>query len=193
MVYADLLRPRTRSRGLVFDLMLVISGSLIVALSALLEIRLPFTPVPITAQTLAVLLVGALLGGRRGALSLAVYLAEGAAGLPVFAGGGAGPAYILGPTGGYLAGFVAAAFLTGWLAEHGWDRRAWSAFLAMLFGNLAIYLLGTAWLATLVGPAQAVALGVAPFVAGDLLKIALGTALLPLGWEGLRRLGMPIG
>jgi biotin transport system substrate-specific component len=192
MVYADLLRPRTRSRGLVFDLMLVISGSLIVALSALLEIRLPFTPVPITAQTLAVLLVGALLGGRRGALSLAVYLAEGAAGLPVFAGGGAGPAYILGPTGGYLAGFVAAAFLTGWLAEHGWDRRAWSAFLAMLFGNLAIYLLGTAWLATLVGPAQAVALGVAPFVAGDLLKIALGTALLPLGWEGLRRLGMPI-
>ena len=192
MVYADLWRPQTRTRGLVFDLILVISGSLMVALSALLEIRLPFTPVPITAQTLAVLLVGALLGSRRGGLSLAVYLAEGAAGLPVFAGGGAGAAYMFGPTGGYLAGFVAAAFLTGWLAEHGWDRRAWTALMAMVSGNLAIYLLGTAWLATLVGPAQAVALGVSPFVLGDLLKIALGTALLPLGWEALRRLGMPI-
>jgi biotin transport system substrate-specific component len=191
MVYADLLRPQARSRGLVYDSLLVIAGSLVVALSALIQIRLPFTPVPITAQTLAVLLVGALLGSRRGGLTLVAYLGEGLAGLPVFSGGGFGLAHLLGPTGGYLLGFVAAAYLTGLLAERGWDRRPLTAFGAMLIGNLVIYLFGISWLGWLVGVQQALSLGLVPFVAGELIKIALGTALLPLGWRALARLGMP--
>jgi biotin transport system substrate-specific component len=192
MVYADLLRPQTRTQGFVFDILLVLAGSLLVAISALIQIRLPFTPVPITAQTLAVLLIGALLGSRRGGLALLAYLGEGLAGLPVFSGGGFGLAHLLGPTGGYLVGFAAAAFVTGWLAEHSWDRRPLTAFAAMLIGNLVIYAFGVAWLSTLVGYGQAWALGVAPFILGDLLKIALGTAVLPLGWMGLAKLGMDI-
>lgn len=188
MVYADLLRPQERTRAFIFDGLLIAAGSLVVALSALIQIRLPFTPVPITAQTLAVLLVGVLLGSRRGGLALLAYLGEGLAGLPVFSGGGFGLAHVLGPTGGYLFGFVAAAFATGWLAERGWDRRAVTAFAAMLIGNLVIYVFGVAWLGSLVGYGQALALGVVPFILGDLLKIALGTALLPLGWQGLARL-----
>jgi biotin transport system substrate-specific component len=191
VVYADLIRPQARTHGLVVDILLIASGSLAVALSALIQIRLPFTPVPVTAQTLAVLLIGVLLGSRRGALALLGYLGEGLAGLPVFSGGSFGLAHLLGPTGGYLIGFVAAAFVVGWLAERGWDRRAISAFGAMAIGNLVIYAFGVSWLAWTVGAHQALALGLAPFVAGDVLKIALGTALLPLGWRGLSILGLP--
>jgi biotin transport system substrate-specific component len=175
-----------------YDILLVTAGSLVVAVSALIQVRLPFTPIPITAQTLAVLLVGVLLGSRRGGLALLAYLGQGLAGLPVFAGGGFGLAHLLGPTGGYLIGFAAAAFLVGWLAERGWDRRPLAALGAMTLGNLVIYAIGAGWLAWMVGPNQALALGVAPFVLGDVLKISLGTALLPLGWRGLSRLGLPI-
>lgn len=192
MVYADLIRPQTRVRSLMYDILLVTAGSLVVAVSALIQVRLPFTPIPITAQTLAVLLVGVLLGSRRGGLALLAYLGQGLAGLPVFAGGGFGLAHLLGPTGGYLIGFAAAAFLVGWLAERGWDRRPLAALGAMTLGNLVIYAIGAGWLAWMVGPNQALALGVAPFVLGDLLKIGLGTALLPLGWRSLSRLGLPI-
>lgn len=191
MVLADLIRPQARPHGLAYDALLIAAGSLVVAISALIQIRLPFTPVPITAQTLAVLLIGALLGSRRGGLTLLAYLGEGFAGLPVFSGGGFGLAHLLGPTGGYLFGFVAAAFLVGWVAERGWDRRPVTAFAAMTFGNLVIYAFGVGWLAGMVGLSQALALGAAPFVLGDLLKIALGTALLPLGWRVLARLGLP--
>jgi biotin transport system substrate-specific component len=192
MVYADLIRPQTRIRSFMYGILLVTAGSLVVAVSALIQVRLPFTPVPITAQTLAVLLVGVLLGSRRGGFALLAYLGEGLAGLPVFAGGGFGLAHLLGPTGGYLIGFAAAAFLVGWLAERGWDRRPLAALGAMTLGNLVIYAIGASWLAWMVGPNQALALGVAPFVLGDVLKIGLGTALLPLGWLGLSRLGLPI-
>ncbi|MGA9190453.1 MAG: biotin transporter BioY [Anaerolineales bacterium] len=192
MVYADLIRPQTRIRSFMYGILLVTAGSLVVAVSALIQVRLPFTPVPITAQTLAVLLIGVLLGSRRGGFALLAYLGEGLAGLPVFAGGGFGLAHLLGPTGGYLIGFAAAAFLVGWLAERGWDRRPLAALGAMTLGNLVIYAIGASWLAWMVGPNQALALGVAPFVLGDVLKIGLGTALLPLGWLGLSRLGLPI-
>jgi biotin transport system substrate-specific component len=192
MVYADLVRPQAKARGLAFDGLLIAVGSLAVALSALIQIRLPFTPVPITAQTLTVLLIGALFGSRRGGLTMLAYLAEGLAGLPVFSGGGFGLAHVLGPTGGYLVGFIAAAYVTGLLAERGWDRRPLTAFTAMLIGNVIIYAFGSAWLGWMVGGAQALALGVAPFVLGDLLKIAVGTALLPLGWRGLAKLGLPV-
>ena len=108
-------------------------------------------------------------------------------GLPVFAGGAAGIARLAGPTGGYLAGLVAAAFLTGLLAEHGWDRRVWTAMLAMLLGNIAIYALGLPWLAHFVGGGKVIALGLLPFIPGDLLKLSIAATLLPGAWALLGR------
>ncbi len=186
--YADRLRPAAQKRAWVYDLGLAVGASFLVALAARLTIRLPFSPVPITGQTLAVLLVGAALGSRRGVLSLLLYLGEGLAGLPVFAGGGAGPAHLLGPTGGYLLGFVAAAGLTGFLAERGWDRRWGRTFLAMLLGNVAIYALGLPWLALYVG-GRAFSLGLVPFIPGDLAKAVLAAAILPGGWWAMDRMG----
>jgi biotin transport system substrate-specific component len=184
--YADVLRPAAKSRALTYDLALILGGSLLVALGAQIAVYLPFSPVPITGQTLAVLLVGALLGSRRGALSLLAYLAEGAAGMPVFANGHAGPAYMSGPTGGYLFGFVAAAFVVGWLAERGWDRHVITTSLAMVFGNLAIYTCGVIWLASFIGTEKAISLGAVPFFIGDVIKLVIAAALLPSGWKLIR-------
>ena len=162
---------------------LVLGFSLLNALAAQVTIPLPFTPVPLTAQTFAVLVTGALLGSRLGALALIAYLAEGVAGLPVFSAGRGGAAHLLTPTGGYLIGFVAGAYVVGWLAERGWDRRPWTAALAMAIGNVAIYAFGVSWLANAVGLERALAAGLLPFIPGDLLKIALATVLLPSGWN----------
>ncbi|MGB9890072.1 MAG: biotin transporter BioY [Anaerolineae bacterium] len=170
------------TRTLVYDALLIGGGSVWVGLMAQIAIPLPFTPVPITGQTFGVLLVGALLGSRRGALALGLYLLEGIAGLPVFAGGSGGLARLLGPTGGYLVGFVAAAAVTGWLCERGGDRRVLTAVLAMLAGNLVIYLFGLPWLACLVGPERALIMGLWPFIPGDLLKLTLAVLALPSAW-----------
>ncbi|WP_376792760.1 biotin transporter BioY [Thermoflexus sp.] len=191
MVLADAVFPvalrRAQAHRLMADAILILGGSLFTAWMARIAIPLPLTPVPITGQTLAVLLVGAVLGSRRGALSMAAYILEGALGLPVFAGGAAGLTRVLGPTGGYLIGFIAAAFLTGWLAERGWDRRPLTAALAMLAGNIVIYLFGLPWLARFVegflGPKGALTLGLLPFIPGDLLKLALAALLLPSAWR----------
>ena len=184
MVYADLLRPTMRRSALLYDAALVLGASLVIALSAQVAIQLPFSPVPITGQTMAVLLVGALLGSRRGALAVMAYIAEGLAGLPVFAGATAGLARLFGPTGGYLVGFVAAAFLVGWLAERGWDRRFGKTLAAMTLGNLVIYAVGVVWLAVFVGGlSRAWSLGVLPFLPGDVIKIILAAVLLPGGWK----------
>ena len=184
MVYADLLRPTMRRSALLYDAALVLGASLVIALSAQVAIQLPFSPVPITGQTMAVLLVGALLGSRRGALAVLAYIAQGLAGLPVFAGGAAGLARLFGPTGGYLVGFVAAAFLVGWLAERGWDRRFGTTLAAMTLGNLVIYGVGALWLAVFVGGlSRAWSLGVVPFLPGDAIKIVLAAVLLPGGWK----------
>lgn len=164
------------------DASLIVGASLLVALMAQVSIPLPFSPIPITGQTFAVLLVGAALGARRGMASLLLYLLEGAVGLPVFAGGRAGPAVFLGPTGGYLVGFVAAAWLVGALAARGLDRRIPQALLAFLAGEIAIFLFGAAGLTFHVGPANALPLGVIPFIPGELIKVALAAAALPGGW-----------
>ena len=185
--YADVCRPAVQPRAFFYDAALVIAGSLLIALSAQLAVRLPFTPVPITAQTLAVLLTGALLGWRRGVAAVLLYLGEGLAGLPVFAGGGAGPGHMAGPTGGYLIGFLLAAFTTGWLAERGWDRRFGTTFLAMLAGNVLLYVPGLLWLAQFVGADKVLALGLYPFIIGDLIKVLIAAALLPAGWKLLSR------
>lgn len=167
-------------------IVLVVVGTALLTITA--KLTVPFVPVPLSMQTFAVLLIGAAYGWRLGAATVIAYLAQGVMGMPVFAGAGAGPAYLLGPTGGYLAGFLVAAIAVGWLAERGWDRDAVTTFAAMLLGNVIIYACGVTWLSTIVGSfGQAVAVGVTPFLLGDALKIALATALLPFAWWVLQR------
>src|SRR5205085_8980926 len=169
---------------------LVVAFSLLVAMAAQVVVPLPWTPVPLTAQTFAVLLTGALLGSRLGALALVAYLAEGASGLPFFQGGTGGLAPLFGLTAGYLFAFPAAAFVTGYLAERGWARRYLPAAAAMALGSLVILAGGWAWLAlSLRNGVEALRLGVAPFLVGDLVKIALAAAALPAGWALVRRTG----
>ena len=182
---ADLLRPSEKRLAGFYDVALIIGGSLLIGLCAHVKVWLPFSPVPVTGQTFAVLMLGALLGPRRGCLAVLAYIIEGAAGLPVFAVG-IGPAVLLGPTGGYLFGFIPAAYITGRLAEMGWDRRIGTTVLAMVFGNLAIYSFGLLWLSCLTGfNIMILTLGLYPFIIGDLVKIILAAILLPAGWKML--------
>jgi biotin transport system substrate-specific component len=171
---------------------LVIAFSLLTALSAQVVIPLPWTPVPITGQTFAVLLTGALLGSRLGALAMIAYLVEGASGLPFFRSGQGGLQYLLlSPTAGYLFSYPLAAFLTGFLAERGWDKKFLTAAAAMALGSVVILLCGWSWLAAIYAPTPLAAwsAGVAPFLVGDVVKIALAAAVLPTGWARLRRTG----
>jgi len=182
---ADLLRPCDKRLAAFYDIVLIVGGSLLIGLCAHAKVWLPFSPVPVTGQTFAVLIIGALLGARRGCLAVLAYITEGAAGLPVFAVGACSAA-LLGPTGGYLFGFIPAAYITGRLAEKGWDRRIGTTVLAMIFGNLAIYTFGLLWLCCLTGfGTMALTLGLYPFIMGDLVKIILAATLLPAGWKML--------
>ena len=171
----------TRSAGL------VIVFSLFIAACAQFSIQIG--PVPITGQSFAVLLTGALLGSRMGAAAVIAYLIEGAIGLPFFAGGGAGIVRFFGPTGGYLVAFPAAAFIMGAFAEHGWDKRYPTAVAAMAIGSVVILLGGWAWFTILTNtpPVAAFQIAVAPFLLGDVVKIALAAAVLPTGWALLKR------
>ncbi len=164
------------------------AGSL--ALWASAKIQVPFWPVPMTMQTFVVLALAAALGPRLGVATVMLYLAEGAAGLPVFAGTpekGLGLAYMAGPTGGYLAGFVVAALIVGWLAERGFDRTIPRMLVAAVVGHAVIFALGWGWLAVLVGPEKAWAFGVAPFFAATAAKTALAALVLPAIWQMARR------
>ena len=181
------------SPSLLKNITLAILGSLAIWVSA--KIQIPFYPVPMTMQVFVILAIGAAFGSRLGAATVLLYLAEGAAGLPVFAGTpekGIGLAYMAGPTGGYLIGFVIAAFITGTLAERGWDRNFVTTALAMLFGLAAIYALGLLWLAAPflpitefdgIGFDKAIQFGLQPFIIADLVKVALATALFPMIWK----------
>ncbi len=167
---------------------LVVGFSLLTALSAQVAIPLPWTPVPVTLQTFAVLLAGALLGSRLGPLAMVAYLVEGASGLPFFAAGGSGVGHLLfSPTSGYLLSYPVAAFVVGLLAERGWDRRFLTAAAAMALGSGLILLSGWAWLARFVNASAAFGAGVSPFLLGDVIKIALAAAVLPSGWAILRK------
>ena len=168
------------------DLSLIAIGALFVAALAQVIIPLPFTPVPLTGQTFAVLLLGAALGSKRGAASLALYTAMGALGLPFFAGGASGLAYMSGPTLGYLVGFLVAAYVVGLLAEQGWERSVRTSLLPFLAGTLVIYIFGAGWLAILFSFEQALALGVLPFLVGDTLKMLLAALALPAAWKTLQ-------
>lgn len=171
--------------GLLTDALLVVAGAGLIALTAQLSIPLPFTPVPITGQTFSVLLVGAGLGAIRGGTSVLLYVALGIVGLPVYADGAHGWAELTGATGGYLIGFVLAASVTGLLAERDWDRRFSSAIGAMLTGSVVIYLCGLAWLSRQLhtGLTNTLELGLYPFVPGDLVKLYLAAAVLPIAWR----------
>jgi biotin transport system substrate-specific component len=180
------IRARTAWRVL-----LALAGSWLVAGLAQIEIHLPFTPVPITGQTLGVLLVGASLGAGLGAVSMALYLAQGALGLPFYSGGDSGTEFLRlsAVTGGYLWGFVLCAAVVGALAERGWDRSIRSSIGAMFLGEVALYAVAIPWLmgALDVPLTEALALGLAPFIVGDTLKLLAAAGLLPLAWRLLRK------
>ncbi|MDJ1009520.1 MAG: biotin transporter BioY [Paracoccaceae bacterium] len=165
--------------------LIVALGVAAIALAA--KIRVPMWPVPITMQTFAVLTVGAVAGLRLGGLTLLAYLALGAAGLSVFTGEGAGLAYMAGPTGGYLVGFLVAALLVGWLAERGWSRSVPGMVGALLLGNLAIYAFGLPWMAWLFAAERGwefvLQWGMTNFLLGDALKLALAAVLVPTLWK----------
>jgi biotin transport system substrate-specific component len=192
LTVADLVRPAEKTHARLYDAALVVGGSLVIAGSAQIAVGLP---VPATGQTFAVLMMAALLGSRRGVLCVLAYLAEGLMGLPVFSQGRAGPALFFGPTAGYLVGFVPAAYLVGSLAERGWDRRAVTTMLAMVLGSVAMYVCGLTWLSclnNLLGRplgGSVLAVGLYPFLLGDVLKIILATFLLPFGWKLIQYFG----
>jgi len=185
---ADLLRPCEKSRAGLYDLVLIFAGVVFIGLSAQLSIGFP---VPFTGQTFAVLMIGALYGSRLGSMCLVSYVLAGAAGVPLFSNFGSGVLFLSGPTGGYLIGFIAAAYVVGLLAERGWDRRVWTTVLAMIFGNLVLYTFGLLWLFCLIGfSTKVLVVGLYPFIVGDLLKIALAAILLPSGWKLLGYFGL---
>jgi biotin transport system substrate-specific component len=180
LTLADVAMPRA---GVLRDVSLIVGASLVTALAAQLAIPVPWSPVPITGQTLAVLLCGTVLGARRAFLAQLLYLAQGAAGLPVFAGGAAGLAPFVGPTAGYLIAFPLAAGVTGALAARGWDRRFVTMFAAMLLGSGVIFALGLAGLARFVPREHLLAAGLLPFVPGDLIKSVVAALAFPAAWR----------
>lgn len=176
--------------GVVADAALVLAGTGLVAAAAQISVPLPFTPVPITGQTFAVVLVGAALGTVRGVASLFLYLWLGVAGAPIYASHAHGWTVITSASGGYIVGFVFAAGITGLLAERRWDRRLSSSISSMLTGNVVIYLVGLPWLAVVLGTnlEQTLEDGLYPFVAGDVFKLYLAALLLPGAWRVVERI-----
>lgn len=184
----DLALPEKGAARFVALCMLAVAGTLLLTLSA--KTKVVLGPVDMSMQTLAVLLIGATFGLRLGVATVLLYLAEGAAGLPVFQGTperGIGMAYMLGSTGGYLAGFVLMAGIAGWAADRGWDRNPLRLFGAMLAAEAAMMAMGFTWLAGLVGAQAAWQFGVVPFIVPDLIKVGLAAAFVPAAWALLRR------
>jgi biotin transport system substrate-specific component len=174
-----------RRAALVPSLAAVLVGSLLLAVSA--HVAVPFWPVPITLQTLAVLLIGAALGPRLAAATVVAYIGEGLLGLPVFSQGG-GVAALVGPTGGYIAGFLPAAVLVGLAARRGWLTVVWRAAAIFVLADAVVFAFGLSWLSLAIGPSKAIAAGLTPFLLGEVIKIGLAMALVQL-WQGLRARG----
>ena len=167
--------------------LLTLAGSALITLCT--QISLPLFPVPMTLQTFAVFLIGLTYGWRLGGITVALYLLEGALGLPVFSGGKGGMIVFMGPTAGYLVGFLLAATACGWFAERGFDRSYFKLLVALLVGNVLLYAPGLLWLGTLIGWDKPVLeYGLYPFIGGDLLKIVMAVLLLPTAWKVVNRL-----
>jgi len=180
--------PEKGAARLATQLLLAIAGTLLLTLSA--KTKVVLGPVDISLQTLAVLLIASAYGLRLGVATMLLYMAEGAMGFPVFQGTpekGIGIAYMLGSTGGYLAGFVVMAAIVGWAADRGWDRHPVKFFNAMLVAEVIMMAMGFAWLAMLIGPEKSWQFGVLPFIVGDLIKVALAATLVPAAWSLLKR------
>ena len=184
LTLAEVAWPRA---GFLRDALFVVGASLLTAVAAQIAIPLPFSPVPLTGQTFAVLLSGAILGPQRAFLAQVLYLIEGAAGLPFFAGGAAGAGIILGPTGGYLVAFPLAALITGTLAHAGWDRRFTTMLAAMILGSVVIFGFGLAGLSRFVPTDRLLSLGLFPFLPGDIVKSTLAAIAVPGVWRWLGR------
>ena len=180
LTLADLALPRA---GVLHNAALIVGASVVTALAAQVAFPLPWTPVPITGQTFAVLLTGAVLGARRAFLAQMLYLLEGAVGLPVFAGGAAGVLKLIGPSGGYLMAFPFAAAVVGALCERGWDRRFVTMAAAMLLGSTMIFALGLVQLSRFVPASTLLAQGLLPFIPGDLIKSGLAALAFPAAWR----------
>ena len=185
------LADRIFSRSLALDIVLVVAGAALTAVAA--QVAAPLWPVPITGQTLAVLLVGVTLGATRGAISLSLYAVLGIVGLPVFSEYSSGWGVIAGPTGGYIIGFIFAAALTGWLAQREWDRKLVRAFLAFLAGSVIPFAFGLPWLAVALGNLgypndvnSVLQAGFYPFIVGGIIKAALGAGIITAAWAGVR-------
>ncbi len=179
--FATTLMGNGTTRDAVLFAALAVAGTAIMAISA--KINVPFYPVPQTLQTLAVFGIAAAYGRNLAVATMLLYLAQGFAGLPVFAGPVAGPAYLMGPTAGYLVGFVLSAAIVGEAADRGWSRSIWAILPAMLLGNVVVFGLGFAWLATIVGASAALTGGVVPFILGGLVKIVLAAAIVAALWK----------
>lgn len=178
MNYIDILHPEKSISKKVNQVVLIVAASWLLAVSAQFSVYFPFSPVPVTGQTLAVLLIGALLGKNRGAAAVGLYLIQGAAGLPVFAGGKSGFITLFGPTGGYLVGFIAAAYIVGILVELRYDKSLVYLGFSMFIGSLVIYIFGLFWLVQFTGESSALQMGLFPFLVGDLVKILIGVVVL---------------
>lgn len=181
--------PQDKSATALRYVVLAVAGSLLIALSS--KIQIPFQPVPMTMTTFVILGLSMAYGWRLAGATLALYLLEGALGLPVFAGTpekGLGLAYMMGGTGGYLLGYLLAAVTCGWLAEQGWDRNVVKTLAAMLVGNVLIYIPGLLWLGILFGWDKPILeWGLTPFILGDITKVALAAAVLPLAWKWINK------
>lgn len=186
LVLADRLISR---RTALTDVALVAGGVVVVSLLALAQVRIG--PIPITGQTLGVMLVGGALGMRRGAAALTTYMVVGLAGAPIFAGGIGGPAYVLSPSFGFIIGFIAAAAIAGWAAERAWDRNVVLAMLGFLLATAAPFLVGVPYMATVLrmsDPTAIIAVGIAPFILPGVIKAGVAAAIFPLAWSLVRRL-----
>jgi biotin transport system substrate-specific component len=167
-----------KSKSLTANIVIALSGSILLALLARLSIPVPFSPVPITGQTFGILFLGAILGSRLGVLSVIAYISEGLVGLPVFAGGTGGFMYLFGPTGGYLIGFIAAAYLVGYLSEKGFTNKFISTLMTMIIGTAIIFIFGISWLAVTAGFETALRIGLYPYISGAAVKIILATVVV---------------
>jgi biotin transport system substrate-specific component len=181
------LADRLFARGVVMDIVLVAAGAALTAIAA--QVQVPLWPVPITGQTLAVLLVGSSLGALRGTLSMLLYAVLGMVGLPVFSDAASGMGVILGPTGGYIVGFVFAAAFTGWIAQRSWDRRILRSLLAFAGGTVVTFAIGLPWLAVVLGLnlQQTLEGGLYPFIIGGVVKAIIAAGVVTLGWRYIER------
>ena len=184
LVLADRVFPRT----LVMDVVLVVAGAALVTVLA--QVAIPLWPVPITGQTLAVLLVGSTLGWARGAISMVLYAVLGLVGLPVYSDGSHGASVLFGATGGYIVGFIVSAALVGWLAERQWDRKVLKAIVTFVAGSVVVFAIGLPWLAVVLHTDLPTTLqyGLYPFIIGGIIKAVIAAGLLPLAWWGADRI-----